>query len=65
MLSNWRSPPRVLLVDANLSSSSLHSALRVGMDNGLTDLLLGRCTLSEAIRETGVPNLLVIRECLE
>lgn len=50
----------VLLVDANLRTPSLHSALRVGMDNGLTDLLLGRCTLSEAIRETGVPNILVI-----
>ena len=51
---------KVLLVDANLRTPSLHSALRVGMDNGLTDLLLGRCTLSEAIRETGVPNILVI-----
>ena len=51
---------KVLLVDANLRTPSLHSALRVEMDNGLTDLLLGRCTLSEAIRETGVPNILVI-----
>lgn len=51
---------KVLLVDANLCTPSLHSALRVGMDDGLTDLLLGRCTLSQAIRETGIPNILVI-----
>jgi protein-tyrosine kinase len=48
---------RVLLVDANLRTPSLHSAFRLGAERGLTDLLLGNLTLGEVIKQTDVPNL--------
>lgn len=51
---------KVLLVDANLRSPSLHAALNVGRDNGFTDLMLGRSTLTRVIKETKIPNLSVI-----
>jgi capsular exopolysaccharide synthesis family protein len=51
---------KVLLVDANLRTPSLHAALNVGRDNGFTDLMLGRSTLARVIKETKLPNLSVI-----
>jgi capsular exopolysaccharide synthesis family protein len=51
---------KVLLVDANLRTPSLHAAFNVGRDNGFTDLMLGKSTLAGVIKETKLPNLSVI-----
>jgi capsular exopolysaccharide synthesis family protein len=51
---------RVLLIDADLRSPRLKSALGIERDVGLTDVLLGHLTLDEAIQPTGIPNLSVL-----
>jgi capsular exopolysaccharide synthesis family protein len=51
---------KVLLVDANLRSPSLHVAFNVGRENGFTDLMIGRSILSRVIKETKVANLSII-----
>ena len=51
---------KVLLVDANFRSPSLHQQFHLEMENGLTDLLLQKSTLQQVIKETGLRNLSVI-----
>ena len=51
---------RVLLVDANLRNPSLYSAFTLNRESGFTELLLGRQSLSEVVKETSVPRLSVI-----
>lgn len=51
---------KVLLVDANFRSPSLHERFHLGFENGLAELLLQKSTLQQVIKETGVPNLSII-----
>jgi capsular exopolysaccharide synthesis family protein len=51
---------KVLLVDANFRSPSLHQQFHLEMENGLTDLLLGKAKLSEVIQKTSLDTLWVI-----
>ena len=47
----------VLLLDGDLRSPSLESYLSLGTQPGIADVLMGRVSLDEAIRETGINNL--------
>lgn len=51
---------KVLLVDANFQSPSLHERFHLGSENGLVELLLQKSTLQQVIKETGVSNLSII-----
>jgi capsular exopolysaccharide synthesis family protein len=51
---------KVLLIDANSRSPSLHRTFDIGMENGLSDLLLLKSTLKEVIKGTDFKNLFVI-----
>ena len=51
---------KVLLIDANFRSPSLHQRFHLEMEKGLTDLLLQRSTLKDVIKGSGVDNLFVI-----
>jgi polysaccharide biosynthesis transport protein len=51
---------RVLLIDADMRRPSLHKALRLPNDKGLSHLLVGECRMREVVQRTGDPNLLVI-----
>jgi capsular exopolysaccharide synthesis family protein len=42
--------PPVLLIDADLRRPSLHTKLRMTNERGLSDVLVGQCTLDEAIQ---------------
>jgi tyrosine-protein kinase Etk/Wzc len=49
---------RVLLIDADMRRGTLHDAMGVDLDNGLSDLIAGRTTVEQAIRPiTGMDNL--------
>ena len=51
---------RVLLVDANLRTPSLHDAFNLEKLMGITEMLSGNITLKDVIKKTDVKNLLVI-----
>ncbi len=51
---------RLLLVDANLRSPSLHEFFTLGKNPGLAELLTGEKTLRQVIKATHLPNLLLI-----
>jgi succinoglycan biosynthesis transport protein ExoP len=51
---------RVLLVDADLRRPSLHRALDLLREPGLTNLLVGDATVREAVRPSVLPNLDVL-----
>lgn len=52
---------RVLLIDADMRRGTLHDAVGVRWENGLSDLILGRITLEEAVRKVaGADNLFFI-----
>jgi capsular exopolysaccharide synthesis family protein len=51
---------RVLLIDADMRRPSLHKALRLPNDKGLSHLLVGETRMREVVQRTGDPNLLVI-----
>jgi len=51
---------KVLLVDANLQSPSLHQRFHLEMENGLADLMLGKAKLPEVVKKTTLENLWVI-----
>jgi succinoglycan biosynthesis transport protein ExoP len=51
---------RVLLIDADMRRPSLHKALRLPNDKGLSHLLSGDSRMREVVQRTGDPNLLVI-----
>jgi capsular exopolysaccharide synthesis family protein len=48
---------KILLVDADLRAPSLERALNLNPGPGLADLLLERCSFSEAVRGSGFANL--------
>ncbi len=51
---------RVLLVDADMRRPSLHRALRVNNELGLSHLLTGQSRMRDVVQRTEDPNLLVI-----
>jgi polysaccharide biosynthesis transport protein len=51
---------RVVLVDANLHNPELDYHFGVAMDPGFTDLILGRCTMRDALQESSYPNLAIV-----
>ena len=51
---------RVLLIDADMRRPSLHKALRLPNDRGLSHLLVGEARMREVVQRTGDPNLLVV-----
>src|SRR5437762_896924 len=51
---------RVLLIDGDMRRPSLHKAIRLPNDKGLSDLLMGKARMREVVQRTGDPNLLVI-----
>ncbi len=50
----------VLLVDADLRKGRLHEAFQLKKSPGLSEVLLGRATVDQAIQETSVPGLSVM-----
>lgn len=50
----------VLLVDVNLRNPALHDLFNVEKKSGLTELLLGKNSLSEVIKSTNINNLSII-----
>src|SRR5262249_16935207 len=48
---------RVLLVDADLRRGRLHKLFCVSKAGGLFELVMGRITPEEAIRQTSIPNV--------
>jgi capsular exopolysaccharide synthesis family protein len=50
----------VLLVDADMRKPTVHKLFNTSLKPGLTDVILGRCNLDEAIRETAIKRLKVI-----
>jgi capsular exopolysaccharide synthesis family protein len=51
---------RVLLIDADMRRPSVHKALRMSNERGLSQLLAGQVRMREAVQRTHDPNLLVI-----
>ena len=51
---------RVLLVDADMRRPSVHKALRMSNDRGLSQLLAGQARMREVVQRTHDPNLLTI-----
>ena len=48
---------RVLLIDADMRRPTLHTALSLDQEPGLSDLLVGRAKAEDVTRETSVPGL--------
>jgi polysaccharide biosynthesis transport protein len=55
-----RQGQRTLLVDADLQRPGVHAAFHLPLEPGLTDVLLGRETLKNAVRQTGQDRLSVL-----
>ena len=56
-----KSGERVVLVDANMRTPSVHQLFsRVKNDDGLSQVLMGRAQLDQAIKESGVSNLYIL-----
>lgn len=51
---------RVLLIDADMRRPSLHKAMRMTNDRGLSQLLAGQARMREVVQRTHDPNLLAI-----
>ena len=51
---------RVLHVDADMRRPRVHSIFEISQEPGLSNLLVGDCRPSEAVRKTTVPNLCVL-----
>jgi capsular exopolysaccharide synthesis family protein len=51
---------KVLVVDANLRSPSIHDALHLEQKIGFTDLLLDKAAVADAVKKTQIPNLSAI-----
>jgi tyrosine-protein kinase Etk/Wzc len=52
-----QSGQRVVLIDADMRKGHLHKTLNTPIDNGLSDLLVKRCSLEQAIHKVEVDNL--------
>ncbi len=55
-----RAGKRVILVEADLRRPAISDLLRLVSARGLTDVLLGRASLNDAVQEVGLPNMLVL-----
>jgi capsular exopolysaccharide synthesis family protein len=51
---------RVALVDADLRRARIHDVFGLGLEPGLTDLLVGNATLEQGIRPSGIAGLSII-----
>jgi succinoglycan biosynthesis transport protein ExoP len=51
---------RVLIIDADLRRPTLHTKLGFANGKGLSDVLVGVCTLDAAVRESGHPGVLTL-----
>lgn len=51
---------RTLIVDLDLRRPRLHKVFDIGLEHGITSVMLGEETLDEAIQPTSVPNLSVL-----
>jgi capsular exopolysaccharide synthesis family protein len=51
---------RVLIIDADLRRPTLHTKLGFANGRGLSDVLVGVCTLDAAVRESGHPGVLTL-----
>jgi len=51
---------RVLIIDADLRRPTLHTKLGFANGKGLSDVLVGVCTLDSAVRESGHPGVLTL-----
>jgi protein-tyrosine kinase len=51
---------KVLLIDGNLRSSSLHQAFGLDNKNGLSDIIRGDSDTEQAIKKTDIENLFVV-----
>src|SRR5699024_5192204 len=47
----------ILLIDANLRGSSIHSMFEISNQFGLTDILTKKATFAEVVHKTGIGNL--------
>lgn len=52
---------RVLLIDTDLRKPRLHRAFRVGVQDGITSILVGESTLAQTAQATTVPNLWLVQ----
>lgn len=52
-----QSGQRVLLIDADMRKGHLHKALNAPITNGLSDLLVKRCSIEQSINKTEIDNL--------
>ena len=52
---------RTLLVDADLRRGNIHGYFDQPLEGGLAEVLQGRLSLTEALRDTGIPNLFFMR----
>jgi len=55
-----QSGKRILLVDTDLRRPRIHRAFGLRSTLGVTSVLVGECTLMNAVQETKVPNLYII-----
>ena len=51
---------RVVLIDADLRRARLHDVFGLGLEPGLTDILVGNATLEQGIRPSGIAGLSII-----
>jgi capsular exopolysaccharide synthesis family protein len=51
---------RTLLIDGDMRRPTVHRAFGLEMKDGLSGLLMGECTLEQALHATKIPNLTVI-----
>jgi capsular exopolysaccharide synthesis family protein len=51
---------RVALVDADLRRARIHDVFGLGLEPGLTDLLVGNATIEQSIRPSGIAGLSII-----
>ncbi|HTI72253.1 MAG TPA: polysaccharide biosynthesis tyrosine autokinase [Candidatus Limnocylindria bacterium] len=52
---------RTLLVDADLRRGNIHGYFDQPLEGGLSEVLQGKLSFTEAVRETGIPNLFFMR----
>ena len=55
-----QSGQRVLVIDTDLRKPRLHHSLGASRTRGITNLILGDCSVDDAIKTTDVPNLYVL-----
>ncbi|MBM3494046.1 MAG: polysaccharide biosynthesis tyrosine autokinase, partial [Armatimonadetes bacterium] len=51
---------KVILIDTDLRRPSLHDKFDISREPGLTTVLIGHCTIEEALQDVGVPGLKVM-----